>query len=146
MALGANQPVKVIFTSYTGTLEEQALRCSVKDESRAVVRDEVGGAIVPDDGENFLTELARAVLADQALPDLKALFAEVRPETGSPLGSPTAVSPRLPVINADQVRHLWEAQRAREVAKAQQRQERRQQRVVQQLHQAGISVQQLGMF
>ncbi len=146
--LGQTKPVKIIFTSYTGTLEEQALRLIGKKMKAAqlLYGDEVGGAIVPDDGENFLTELARAVLADQALPDLKALFAEARPETGSPLGSPTAVSPRLPVINADQVRHLWEAQRAREVAKAQQRQERRQQRVVQQLSDVGLNVQQLGMF
>ena len=146
--LGQTQPVKIVFTSYSGTLEEQALKLmgAKMKAAQLLYGDEVGGAIVPDDGENFLTELARAVLADQALPDLKALFAEARPETGSPLGSPTAISPRLPVINADQVRLLWEAQRAREVAKAQQRQERRQQRVVQQLHQAGLSVQQLGMF
>lgn len=108
--------------------------------------DEVGGAIVPDDGENFLTELARSVLADQTLPDLKALFAEVPLVTTSALGSPTARSPRLPVITADQVRQLWEAQRARNVAKAQQRRERRQRQVAQQLNDAGLDVQQLGMF
>ena len=146
--LGQTKPVKIIFTSYAATLEEQALRLMGKKMKAAqlLYGDEVGGAIVPDDGENFLTELARAVLAEQTLPDLKVLFAQVPVTTTSPLGSPTARSPRLPAIDADQIRQLWEAQRARNIAKAQQRLERRQRQVAQQLSDAGLNAQQLGMF
>ena len=144
--LGQTQPVKVVFTSYSATLEEHALRLIGRKMRAAqmLYGDEVGGAIVPDDGENFLTELARSVLEDQALPDLQALFAEAQPQTTSPLGSPTAVSPRLPAFTADRIRELWEAQRAREVVRAHQRRTRVQQRVAQELFDAGA--QQLGLF
>jgi hypothetical protein len=144
--LGQTQPVKVVFTSYSATLEEHALRLIGRKMRAAqmLYGDEVGGAIVPDDGENFLTELARSVLEDQALPDLQALFAEAQPQTTSPLGSPTAVSPRLPAFTADRIRELWEAQRAREAVRAQQRRTRVQQRVVQELFDTGA--QQLGLF
>ena len=73
--------------------------------------DEVGGAIVPDDDGNFLTQLARAVLDDQDLPDLQTLFATSQMETASPLGSPTAESPMLPVYTTAQLRAMWEADR-----------------------------------
>ena len=74
----------------------------------------------------------------------QALFAEAQPQTTSPLGSPTAVSPRLPAFTADRIRELWEAQRAREVVRAHQRRTRVQQRVAQELFDAGA--QQLGLF
>ncbi len=146
--LGQTKPVKVIFTSYSGTLEEHALRLMGRKMKAAQLMygDEVGGAIVPDDGENFLTELARSVLADQSLPDLKALFAEAQPLTTSPLGSPTAMSPRLPALTAERIRELWEAQRAQEASRAQQRRTRAQQRIARQLVDAGVQLQQLGLF
>ena len=146
--LGQTQPVKVIFTSYTGTLEERALRLMGRKMKAAqlLYGDSVGGAIVPDDGENFLTELARAVLEDQALPDLHQLFAAADGVTHSPLGSPTAISPNLPVLSTDRLRELWEAQRAMEIAKAQHRRSRRQAKIAQQLAEAGVQAQQLGMF
>jgi superfamily II DNA or RNA helicase len=94
--LGQTKPVKVIFTAYQGTLEDG---------------DEVGGAIVPDDDGNFLTQLARAVLDEQDLPDLHSLFAAAEVETSSPMGSPTAKSPLLPVYTLVQLRAMWEAER-----------------------------------
>ncbi len=146
--LGQTQPVKVVFTSYTGTLEEHALQLMGRKMKAAqlLYGDSVGGAIVPDDGENFLTELARAVLEDQALPDLHQLFAAADRVTHSPLGSPTATSPNLPVFSTERLRELWEAQRALEIAKAQHRRSRRQAKIAQQLADAGVQAQQLGMF
>jgi hypothetical protein len=146
--LGQTQPVKVIFTSYVSTLEEYALRLMGKKMKSAqlLYGDSVGGAIVPEDGENFLTELARSVLEGQALPDLHQLFAAAGQVTHSPLGCPTAISPHLPVLSDDRLRELWEAQRAREAAKAQRRAARRRERIDQQLSAAGIAARQLGMF
>lgn len=109
--------------------------------------DSVGGAIVPEDGENFLTELARSVLEEQELPDLQQLFAAADQVTHSALGCPTAVSPSLPVLSAERLREeLWEAQRAREATRARQRLARRQQRITQQLQEANVQARQLGMF
>jgi hypothetical protein len=146
--LGQTQPVKVIFTSYVATLEEHALRLMGRKMKAAqlLYGDSVGGAIVPEDGENFLTELARTVLAGQTLPDLHQLFAAADQVTHSALGCPTAVSPSLPVLSTERLRELWEAQRAREAAKAQQRLARRQQRVARQLEDANVQAHQLGMF
>jgi hypothetical protein len=56
------------------------------------------------------------------------------------------VSPSLPVLSTERLRELWEAQRAREAAKAQQRLARRQQRVARQLEDANVQAHQLGMF
>jgi len=95
--LGQTRPVKVIFTVYANTLEDTALRLIGRKMKAAqlLYGDSVGGAIVPDDGENFLTELARTVLEDRALPDLQALFAASDQVTQSALGSPTAQSSLL---------------------------------------------------
>ncbi len=125
--LGQTQPVKVIFTSYSATLEEQAVRLMGKKMRAAqlLYGDDVGGAIVPEDDGNFLAELARAVLEEHTLPDLRSLFAEVDRVTLSPLGSPTAVSPRLHVLTAARMRELWEAERAQAQAAARERTQRR---------------------
>jgi hypothetical protein len=98
--LGQTKPVKVLFASYAGTLEEQALRLIGRKMKAAqlLYGDEVGGAIVNDDGENFLTELARTVLEELALDDIQTLFATEQVATDSPLGSPTATSARLPAL------------------------------------------------
>ncbi len=88
----------MIFPSYSDILEEDAVRLmgAKMKAAQLLYGDEVGGAIVPDDGENFMTELARNVLEGRELPDIKALFAVPQVSTDSPLGSPTATSPRLP--------------------------------------------------
>ncbi len=51
--------------------------------------DEVGGAIVPEGEGDFLTQLARDVLAGTKLPDLASLFAEDSQVSHNPLGSMT---------------------------------------------------------
>lgn len=90
-------PVKVIFTSYSGVLEEQALALQGRKMKAAqlLYGQQVEGAIVPEEEGDFLTELARTILEGKELPDLQVLFAVKRAETSSPLGCPTAVSPRI---------------------------------------------------
>ena len=111
--LGQTQPVKVVFAAYAGTLEEQALSLMGQKMKAAqlLYGDEVGGAIVPEEDGNFLTQLARTVLEGRELPDLQTLFAAAQAETTSALGSPTARSPRLPVYTEEQLRVLWLAER-----------------------------------
>ena len=54
--------------------------------------DEVGGAIVPESEGDFLTQLARELLAGSKLPDLATLFAEDTQVSHNPLGSMTTPS------------------------------------------------------
>ena len=60
--------------------------------------DEVGGAIVPHEDGDFLTELAREVLNNSKLADLQSLFADEMQISNSPLGCPTEVSPLMVTV------------------------------------------------
>lgn len=58
------QPLKAIFSVYLSAMEAKALG-SIGEKMKAaqlVYSDEVGGAIVPEDEGDFLTQLARDVL------------------------------------------------------------------------------------
>ncbi len=57
--------------------------------------DEVGGAIVPVEEGDFITELAREVLQGAELDDLQSLFADEMNISNSPMGCPTETSPIL---------------------------------------------------
>jgi len=57
--------------------------------------DEVGGAIVPVEDGDFITELAREVLRGAELDDLQSLFADEMRVSNSPMGCPTETSPML---------------------------------------------------
>ena len=57
--------------------------------------DSVGGAIVPSDDGDFITELAREVLRGAELDDLQSLFADEMQVSNSPLGCLTEDSPVL---------------------------------------------------
>ena len=71
-------------------------------------RDEVGGAIVPDEEGDFLTQLARDVLNGTKLADLQTLFADEMQVSNSPLGCPTETSPLMvPVLPASQTWEEW---------------------------------------
>lgn len=110
--LGQQKPVKVIFTAYHNTMEADALALMGLKQAAAqlLFGDEVGGALVPEDAGDFLTELARKKLADEDIADLETLFAAVRPVTTSALGCPTVQSPRLQAYSQedlDHVRELW---------------------------------------
>ncbi len=146
--LGQQKPVKVIFVAYTGTIEEQAVALMGKKMRAAqlLYGDEVGGAIVPESGDNFLMELARTVLEGETLPDLRALFAAAQATTDSPLGSPTAGSPTLPtpISLADllSARHAAEALRVAQEKRG--KPLTRQQRAV--IVQEALGVQQAALF
>jgi hypothetical protein len=95
--LGQTKPVKVVFAVYNGSMESKALALMGRKMKAAqlLYGDEVGGAIVPEDSGDFLTELAREVLEGKELPDLRALFTDEGDVTAAATGSLTQVSPRL---------------------------------------------------
>jgi SAM-dependent methyltransferase len=90
-------PVKVVFTSYTKAMEEAALALQGRKMKAAqlLYGQQVEGAIVPEEDDNLLLELAQTILEEKQLPDLQVLFAVKRAETLSPLGCPTARSPLI---------------------------------------------------
>lgn len=92
--LGQTQPVKAIFSVYNSTMEAIALRLMGRKMKAAqlVYGDEVGGAIVPEDEGDFLTQLARDVLDGAKLPDLHTLFADDLQVSHNPMGSLTTPS------------------------------------------------------
>jgi len=109
-------------TAYADTLESKALALMGQKmlAAQLLYGDEVGGAIVPEDDGDFLSQLARSVLDGKELPDLQAMFAEANPTTGAAMGSPTAQSPRLRMVD---LRSLWKQESKRQ----QQRRRRRKQ-------------------
>jgi SNF2 family DNA or RNA helicase len=108
--LGQSQPVKAVFSIYSSTMEAKALSLIGRKMKAAqlLFGDEVGGAIVPDDDGDFLTQLARDVLNGTKLADLQTLFADEMQVSNSPLGSPTETSPLMvPVLPASQTWEEW---------------------------------------
>jgi SNF2 family DNA or RNA helicase len=102
--LGQTQPVKAIFAVYKDAMEAQALALMGRKmrAAQTLYVDEVGGAIVPVEGGDFITELAREVLRGVELDDLQSLFAdEMRVckldegQRHSPMGCPTEIGPVL---------------------------------------------------
>jgi hypothetical protein len=70
--------------------------------------DEVGGAIVPVEEGDFITELAREVLQGAELDDLQSLFADEMNISNSPMGCPTETSPLMvPVLPSSQTWDEW---------------------------------------
>ena len=92
--LGQTKPVKAIFSVYNSAMEATALRLMGRKMKAAqlVYGDEVGGAIVPEDEGDFLTQLARDVLDGAKLPDLQTLFADDLQVSHNPMGSLTTPS------------------------------------------------------
>jgi hypothetical protein len=108
--LGQTHPVKAVFSVYSSTMEAKALSLIGKKMKAAqlVYGDEVGGAIVPEDDGDFLTQLARDVLNGTRLSDLQTLFADEMQVSNSPLGCPTEVSPLMvPVLPVSQTWEEW---------------------------------------
>jgi len=99
--LGQTKSVKAIFAVYRGTMEAQALALMGRKMRAAqlLYGDNVGGAIVPVEDGDFITELAREVLRGAELDDLQSLFADEMQMSNSPMGCPTETSPILvPVL------------------------------------------------
>ena len=92
--LGQTQPVKAIFSVYSTAMEATALALMGKKMKAAqlVYGDEVGGAIVPEEEGDFLTQLARDVLEGAKLSDLQTLFADDLQVSHNPMGSLTTPS------------------------------------------------------
>ncbi|MAT45442.1 MAG: hypothetical protein CL609_24200 [Anaerolineaceae bacterium] len=92
--LGQTKPVKAIFSVYNTTMEATALALMGRKMKAAqlVYGDEVGGAIVPEEEGDFLTQLARDVLDGAKLSDLQTLFADDLQVSHNPLGSLTLPS------------------------------------------------------
>jgi hypothetical protein len=93
--LGQTQPVKAVFAVYKDAMEAQALALMGRKmrAAQTLYGDEVGGAIVPVEEGDFITELAREVLRGAELDDLQSLFADEMRVSNSPMGCPTEVSP-----------------------------------------------------
>ena len=92
--LGQTRPVKAIFSVYSSAMEARALALMGRKMKAAqlVYGDEVGGAIVPEEEGDFLTQLARDVLEDAQLSDLQTLFADDLQVSHNPVGSLTLPS------------------------------------------------------
>ncbi len=92
--LGQEKPVKAVFSVYNNAMEAVALSLMGRKMRAAqlLYGDEVGGAIVPEEDGDFLTQLARDVLAGARLSDLATLFAEESQVSHNPLGSMTVPS------------------------------------------------------
>jgi hypothetical protein len=87
--LGQTKPVKALFSVYEGTMEARALALMGRKmrAAQTLYGDEVGGAIVPQEDGDLLTELAREVLNNADLPDLQAMFADDMQVSHNPMGS-----------------------------------------------------------
>jgi hypothetical protein len=92
--LGQVRPVRAVFSVYNGTMEARALSLmgAKMKAAQLLYGDEVGGAIVPEEDGDLLTELAREVLNGADLPDLQTLFADEMKVSNNPLGSMTTPS------------------------------------------------------
>jgi hypothetical protein len=92
--LGQTKPVKAIFSVYNSSMEAKALSLmgSKMKAAQLVYGDEVGGAIVPEEEGDFLTQLARDVLDGAKLSDLQTLFADDLLVSHNPMGSLTTPS------------------------------------------------------
>ena len=95
--LGQTQPVKAVFAVYEDAMKAQALALMGRKmrAAQTLYGDEVGGAIVPVEDGDFITELAREVLRGAELDDLQSLFADEMRVSNSPMGCPTEISPVL---------------------------------------------------
>jgi hypothetical protein len=91
---GQTMPVKAMFAVYWDTMKAKVLvlmRCKMR-VAQLLYGDNVGGAIVPVEEGDFITELVREVLRGAELDDLQSLFADEIRVTNSPMGCPTEIS------------------------------------------------------
>ncbi len=112
--LGQIHPVRAVFSVYEGTMEARALSLmgAKMKAAQLLYGDEVGGAIVPQEDGDLLTELAREVLNGADLPDLQTLFADEMKVSNNPLGSLT--TPSATILPCEKVLTWsdWMAERA----------------------------------
>jgi hypothetical protein len=97
MANGQTQSINAVFSIYSSTMEVKPFSLIGRKMKAAqlMFSNEVGGAIAPEDGGDFLTQLARDMLIDTKLADLQTQFADEMQVSNSPTGSPTETSPLM---------------------------------------------------
>ncbi|MCC6192617.1 MAG: hypothetical protein IT318_26635 [Anaerolineales bacterium] len=97
---GAPLPVKLYFPVYEDTLEEHALDLigAKMLAAQVLYGDEVGGALVDEGDEgDLMSDLVRKALGNLPVGRAEGIFSLGNDQlvTDSPMGSPTAISPRL---------------------------------------------------
>jgi hypothetical protein len=104
-------PVEVHFAVYKGTAEEMILDLMGEKmlSNQLLTGQEVGGALVPEDAGNILQVAVNRLLGGVKTKQATSIFAGQNTSTASPLGSPTAESPKVaPESNLE----TWLAQHA----------------------------------
>ncbi|MBN1887248.1 MAG: hypothetical protein JW850_04640 [Thermoflexales bacterium] len=112
---GAPRPVELYFPYYYDTLEEHLLSL-VGQKMRAaqiLYGDDVAGALVEGDEGDLIGDLVRGALKGTKIGRPEGVFGMENTMTASPMGSPTALSPRI-VPNVSMT-ELWEALRRGEI-------------------------------
>ena len=90
-------PVEVYFSVYRGTAEEMILDLMGEKmlSNQLLTGQEVGGALVPEDAGNILQVAVNRLLGGVKTRQATSIFAGQNTSTASPIGSPTAESPKV---------------------------------------------------
>lgn len=90
-------PVEVHFAVYRDTAEEMILDLMGEKmlSNQLLTGQEVGGALVPEDAGNILQVAVNRLLGGVKTKQATSIFAGQNTSTASPLGSPTAESPKV---------------------------------------------------
>jgi hypothetical protein len=106
-------PVEIYFAVYRGTAEEMILDLMGEKmlSNQLLTGQEVGGALVPEDAGNILQVAVNRLLGGVKTKQANSIFAGQNTSTASPLGSPTAESPK---VAPEQTLEVWLAQHAQE--------------------------------
>jgi len=118
--LGQAKTVRTTFLVYKGTVEQAALDIMGTKMKYAMMLygDNASGVLVDDSGDDDIERMMIAQALEgktyESLGDLNHLFTtdEQRPAmdiTDSPMGSPTAVSPRMPTLDPEPALKTWAA-------------------------------------
>ena len=93
-------PVEVYFAVYKDTAEEMILDLMGEKmlSNQLLTGQEVGGALVPEDAGNMLQVAVNRLLKGVKTKQATSIFAGQNTMTASPLGSPTAESPKVATV------------------------------------------------
>ncbi len=102
---GSPLPVRVLFPTYENTLEERAINLMGQKMRAAQLfyGDTIASALCDEEDGDFLNDLILSVLKGEQIERATSIFATQNDMTASPLGSPTAISPRLLPFDT----HTW---------------------------------------
>jgi hypothetical protein len=93
-------PVEVYFAVYRDTAEEMILDLMGEKmlSNQLLTGQEVGGALVPEDAGNILQVAVNRLLGGVKTKQANSIFSGQNTSTASPLGSPTAESPKVALV------------------------------------------------